>query len=262
MKARRYSFWLLCALLAAAALVVTLSPHTYSAQDREHLFAGASSNHLAGTDALGRDRAVRVSVAIILSLAGALAGAVVSTGVAAILGTGAAFAPRILRGLLMLGVDAFLALPWLFLLMIVRAALPLNTSPWRSMGITFATLAALGWPACTRTIHRKTLDLRSAEWMLQARASGLRSRQLVRYVLPNLLPVLVPQVLVSVPAFVMAEANLGAIGLGIGEPVPSWGSMLLELDNSPMLMRGAWVFLPIVLLVLILLLLEAMATEA
>jgi ABC-type dipeptide/oligopeptide/nickel transport system permease subunit len=115
----------------------------------------------------------------------------------------------------MLGVDAFLALPWLFLLMIVRAALPLNTSPWHSTGITFATLAALGWPACTRTIHRKTLNLRSAEWMLQARASGLRRNQLVRYILPNLLPVLVPQILFSVPAFIMAEANLGAIGLAL-----------------------------------------------
>ena len=70
-----------------------------------------------------------------------------------------------------------------------------------------------------------------------------------------------PSFLVCVPAFIMAEANLGAIGLGVSEPVPSWGAMLLELDNSALLLSSRWVYLPIVLLVTVLLLLESFAGE-
>jgi ABC-type dipeptide/oligopeptide/nickel transport system permease subunit len=98
--------------------------------------------------------------------------------------------------------------------------------------------------------------------MIHGRACGLKSRQLIRlHIVPHLRPLLLPQFLVCVPAFIVAEANLGALGLGVGEPMPSWGAMLLELDNSALLARSHWVYLPIAVLAVVLLILESFTLE-
>lgn len=222
MTAKYVTAWLLIGLVLGAALIVASPGSSYSRQDRSLPFAEVSRAHPAGTDALGRDRIVRVSAALLLSLVGSVGAAAITTAAAGGVGVLAAFGPAGCGWAVLLVCDAFLALPWLFLLMMVRSVLPLTTSPGDSAAITFLVLAALGWPACARAVYRGALPLKRSGWMLQARAAGFHPGQIARAAIPNLAPLLLPQFLVSIPAFVIAEANLGALGLGVGEPLPSW----------------------------------------
>ena len=170
MKLNRTAIWLLAILVLAASMILLAAGNNYSHQDREFPLAGTSLHHPAGTDALGRDRMVRVAAAFLLSLAGAVAASAVATAAAGCVGTLAAFGPASLGWTAMLTCDVFLALPWLFLLMMVRSALPLTTSPANSAAITFTVLAALG----CRHAHALSIGALSAfamstGWYMRAR---------------------------------------------------------------------------------------------
>ena len=259
---RLICFTLLLVFAAAASLVLVRSHAGYAAQDRDHIAEGMTSKHWVGTDELGRDRGVRVSVALLLGMAGAIAASTLATLISAFVGVTAAFASRGVASLLMYLRDLFLTLPWLFLLMMVRSALPLTLAPLQSAGVTFLLLGLLGWPAYAGVSYARAVAVRNAEWLIYARAGGLRTGQLARrHVLPHLFPLLVSQFVIYIPACLVAEANLGTLGLGISEPLPSWGSMLLSLGHTAVLAGSAWVYLPIILLVAVLLFLELLVFE-
>src|SRR5580704_17170686 len=112
------------------------------------------------------------------------------------------------------GIDLFLSLPWLFLLLAARALLPLNASPITSVAITFLLLGCLGWATPARIIRAGTRTLVNADYLVQARASGISAPRLFwRHLLPNLRPILLAQFWISVPVFILSEANLGLLGL-------------------------------------------------
>jgi peptide/nickel transport system permease protein len=93
---------------------------------------------------------------------------------------------------------------------------------------------------------------RDAEFVLQAKACGVTgTRVLWMHLAPSLKPVLYAQFLISVPVFILAEANLGLLGLGVAEPLPSWGGLLRELENFPAVLENPWMLAPLVLLVLV-----------
>jgi len=91
----------------------------------------------------------------------------------------------------------------------------------------------------------------NSDFLLQARASGVSGARLFwRHLMPNLRPILLAQFWVSVPVFILSEANLGLLGLGVSEPLPSWGAMLRELENYAAVLQNPWMLAPAVLLVL------------
>ncbi len=110
------------------------------------------------------------------------------------------------------------------MLITARAALPLDISPWTSVTITFGLLGLLGWAAPCRVIRAATRSLARSEFVGAAHARGIRPWRIAfRQLLPNLRPVLAAQFWTNVPLFLLAEANLSFLGLGVAEPLPSWG---------------------------------------
>jgi len=228
-----------------------IAPAPYAEQFRDLPDAAPSHQHLLGTDDLGRDRFSRLLYGTRISLLLAPAAALVASALAGVIGGAAGFAGGWIESCLMGTTDLFLSLPWLFLLITVRAFLPLNVSPMISVAITFALLGCLGWAAAARVVCAEARALRESEMVLLARATGSSGLRLLgRHVIPNLRPVLAAQFWISVPVFILAEANLGILGLGVAEPLPSWGSLLRELESFSAYSAQPWLFAPLLLLVL------------
>ncbi len=238
-----------CALSLGASW---LAPAGYAKQFRELPGAPPSRAHFLGTDEVGRDRFARVLYGTRISLLLAPAAALVSTALAVLVGGLAGYLGGIWLKLARAFTDLFLSLPWLFLLITVRALLPLNVSPLVSVLITFLILGLLGWAASARVLSTSADALRNSDFVLQARASGLHGPRLfLVHVLPNLKPVLYAQFWISIPVFILSEANLGVLGLGVAEPLPSWGSLLRELEGLISFREEPWRLVPLLLLIVV-----------
>ncbi len=241
-------------VLALTALAVIgagpLAPAGYEQQFREMPQAAPSAHHPLGTDDLGRDRWARLLYGMRVSLLLAPLAALFTTMLAGLVGGIAGYFGGWTERCCKLLIDLFLSVPWLFLLITVRAVLPLNISPQASVAVTFALLGLLGWAASARVICSGAKDLMRSEFIWLARAAGFSGFKLIRlHLLPNLRGALFAQFWISIPVFIIAEANLGALGLGVAEPLPSLGSLLRELQEIVTLRPEPWRLLPLAVLI-------------
>src|SRR5579871_326654 len=139
---RKIAIVFLAAVMAAALTPELWSPARYETQFREAPDARPSARFPLGTDDLGRDRLSRLFYGARVSLLLAPAAALLSCLGAAVLGGAAGLAGGFAESVILGAADLFLSLPWLFLLLTVRACLPLNVSPVTSVTLTFLLLGA------------------------------------------------------------------------------------------------------------------------
>jgi peptide/nickel transport system permease protein len=245
----------LCALLAPA-----LAPYDYSRQFRESPNASASRQFPMGTDDLGRDRFSRLlyatRVSILLAPAAALVSILLALLMSSITAARTKFAEHALSGFTTL----CLSLPWIFLFITLRAILPLNTRPLASILLTFGLMGIAGWAWPARIFTAAIRQMKQSGWLLQARASGIpASRIALVHAWPHLRALALAQFRILVPAYILSEASLGLLGLGVAEPLPSWGNLLAELQHPARVQENPWILAPLALLMLVMMALEVLA---
>lgn len=251
-RVQKFALVVLGSLVLASLFAGVLAPASYSEQFRDFISAPPSGRFPLGTDELGRDRFARLLYGTRISMLLAPAAALLSTLMAALIGGLAGYLGGRWERFITSAIDLFLSLPWLFLLLAVRALLPLNTSPLMSVMITFLLLGCLGWATPARIIRAGTRTLLNSDYLVQAKASGVSGARLFwHHLLPNLRPILLAQFWISVPVFILSEANLGLLGLGVAEPLPSWGALLRELEDYTAVLQNPWMLAPVVLLVVV-----------
>jgi peptide/nickel transport system permease protein len=200
---------------------------------------------LAGTDAYGRDVFSRILYGGRISIATGLIATGLALGIGLIWGTAAGFAGGWMDRAMMRGAELFLALPWLYLLLAVRAFLPLHISPAQAFLLMVAIIGSVGWVRPARLVRGLVLSLRERPYVDAARGFGGKPIYLIRrHILPDTTGLLVTQATVLIPQYILAEVTLSFLGLGVAEPVPSWGGMLADARQYHSLVSHPWMLAP------------------
>lgn len=229
----------IAALLLLAALgAPLLAPHDPLAMpDPVGLQAAApSAAHPLGTDAFSRDVLSRLLVGARVSLAVGLGAALLAAAIAGAVGLMAGLGGPVTDTVLMRGVDLLLALPRLLLLMAVFAL-------WRGLplGAVILLLGATGWFETSRLVRAEVRRLRTADFAAASAALGGGRRRLARHLAPHLAATLIVSASLDIGGFILLEAGLAFLGLGVQPPAPSWGNMILE--GRSLLFTAPWVAL-------------------
>ena len=214
---------------------------------RTHLFGVAPPGrlYLFGADYRGRDLFSRVlyggQVSLTIGLVGVSISFVIGMivgGISGYVGGNADFAIQRLCEMIML-------IPGFYLLLVLRNTFPPGLSSVQVyFGIVFI-LAFIYWAAFSRVIRGMVLAIREQEFVLAARAAGVPAfRIVVRHVLPGTLSYAIVYVSLSIPYYILGESALSLIGLGIQDPVPSWGNLLQKAMSVPELKFHPWILIP------------------
>jgi peptide/nickel transport system permease protein len=185
-----------------------------------------------------------------VSLLAGLIGATLTLTLGVCIGAVAGFFGGWRDEVLMRIAELFLALPWIYLLFAMRAFLPLAVPPLQAFLLVVAVIGAVGWARPARMIRGIVLSTKERDFVRAARGFGASDGYLLRrHIVPETASVILTQAAILVPQFVLAEMTLSFLGLGVPEPVPSWGNLLASLQHYNVLVSYWWMYLPAIAMV-------------
>jgi ABC-type dipeptide/oligopeptide/nickel transport system permease subunit len=193
-----------------------------------------------GTDSLGRDLLARFLLGGAISLSIGIASALIAILIGTAVGVIAGYVGGKTDAFLMRIVDVLYGLPYILLVILMRVALvaPFTAAlqklgingaaagTWANILVLLVGIGAVSWLTMARVVRGQVMSLRDLPFIEAARALGLSPRRILwRHIVPNLIGTIVVYGTLTVPAAILSESFLSFLGLGIQDPLPSWGNL-------------------------------------
>ena len=225
-------------LLLLITLMVIFGPwlstfdHVIPDWDRAGQPPDAESSHWFGTDAIGRDLFVRTLMGGRVSLLVGILATVVSLIIGVTYGAVAGYFGGKLDNTMMRVVDVLYAMPFMFFVILLMVVFE------RNIFLVFVAIGAVNWLDMARIVRGQTLSLKNKEYVQAAQAIGVPPKQIIlRHIVPNLIGVVIVYATLTVPQVILVESFLSFLGLGVQEPMTSWGALVnegaQEMETAP-----------------------------
>lgn len=213
-------------IMVVLALSADLISHyvthfSYQDQDLRNTFTPPGRGHWLGTDELGRDTLTRLLYGARVSMGVGFLTVALALTVGTAVGMAAGYYGGYVETALMRFVDVVLSIPSIFLFLLMAIL-------FRPNAVTLSfIIASVGWAAVSRLVRGEVLSIKNRDFVLATRSLGSGDLRLIlRHLIPNAMPVMIVTASLGVGQFILVEAALSFLGLGIQAPLPSWGNML------------------------------------
>jgi oligopeptide transport system permease protein len=222
-KAAMVSLIILTMITLSVILVPMFATHAFDNTDWYALHQPPSLDHLFGTDSLGRDLFVRTFIGGRISLMVGVLGAFVAVIIGTVYGAASGFLGGKVDRAMMRILEILYSIPFMFLVIV------LVTFFGRHIVLIFVAIGAIAWLDMARIVRGQTLSLRKKEFIEAAQVSGVSQWNIIRrHIIPNVLGIVAVYSTLLVPSMILTESFLSFLGLGVQEPMTSWGALLQE----------------------------------
>ncbi len=213
-----------------------------------HLFGAENGPvFVLGTDTFGRDYFSRLIYGSAIALSVGFIGISITFTLGMLVGGIAGYYGGRVDDLIMRGCEVMMSVPDFYLLLALAAALPATLPPIVVYLLIIIILSFVGWAGMARIVRGMVLSVREREYVEAGRALGLSDLQIItRHILPSTFTFAIIAATMSVPGYILAEAGLSFLGLGIRDPMASWGNMLTAAQDLSTFTERPWILAPAV----------------